>query len=145
MVSMVVTSSGNSSSFTVPKSSYQFGFIGALHDGMGTASVYLFIATIDESLITAEDRFKMKFASKSCMSILYVSDVLTKDSVYTITVDSGEIMLTGIITGEKPDLDDDDQDSDSKSGSGGKTGAIVGGVIGVVIVVIIAVIAFFTI
>lgn len=44
------------------------------------------------------------------MSILFVYDVLTKDSVYTITADSGEIMLTGIITGEKPDLDDDEQD-----------------------------------
>lgn len=68
---------------------------------MGSASVYqdgVKVATINKDLITYEDRRSLKLASKSYMQPLFLSDVLTKTSNFKITVDSGEIWLTGIVT-----------------------------------------------
>lgn len=161
---------GDSYEITVPSKALQFGFIGAKFDGMGSATVYQDgekVATINKNLITAEDRTNLKLASKSYMQPLFISNKLIKPTTFKLSVDSGEIWLTGILTddGSGNDFDpfpeesggggesggsgnndgqggkDKDKGSDQKGGM--KTGGIVGIVIGVLVFVVAAVVGVF--
>lgn len=140
-------------SYEVEGDAGQFDFIGAKYDSMGSASVYQNgkkVATINKDSINEVDKQNMKFASKSYKQIMYLSKNITKPATFNITVDSGEIILNGILKGENCSFIEEPEDETGINGSENdnndahkgdkKSGSSISGiVIGIVFAIVIVV------
>lgn len=140
---------GDQYSFTVPNGAYQFGFIGDRYPGMGTATVYknnVAVGKIEDKL-SLKDQINLKYASKSYMQILYMSDNFTGTPTFKIVVDKGEIAMSALLVGRPDDPPEEDSDypdeepvpdagKETKKSGLGKTGTI--GIAVAVVVVVIA-------
>lgn len=149
---------GNTLEYEIPAKFKEFGIIGDMWEGMGTASVYLdgqLIHKVNKTLINSRDIQRLKLAHRSFRQLLYYSHL--KDEVkhtVRLVIESGEIYINGVIvdctgdqcnpsTDEEKNNENDNNNFDENKTKGlSKTGTIAITVV-VVIVVIAGVIALF--
>lgn len=136
---------GASVTVKIPGKWKEIGIIGDLYPTMGSATIKIdnkIVGTIDKSLINDLDRDRLKMASRSYKQLLFMTNLVPSDNpkTMTINVDSGEVILAGILADEKLDgpgvkeedygfTDDTDSQVDVNPKHGNSNSATIAGIV----------------